>query len=42
MTQTENGEAEFNKLTFADYTTYSLFIKNFKVNNNIYIPEENE
>lgn len=42
MTQTENGELTFNKLTNRDYTTYSLFVKNFKVNNNIYIPEENE
>lgn len=42
MTQTENGETVFNKLTNGDYTVYSLFIKNFKVNNNIYIPEENE
>jgi hypothetical protein len=42
MTQTENGEATFNKLTTADYTTYSLFTKNFKKNNNIYIKEENE
>lgn len=42
MTQTENGESTFNKLTNADYKAYSLFMKNFKVNNNIYIPEENE
>ncbi len=42
MTQTEDGEAVFNKLTNADYRAYSLFMKNFKVNNNIYIPRENE
>ena len=42
MTQTENGETVFNKLTNADYTAYSLFMKNFKVNNNIYMPKENE
>ncbi len=42
MTQTENGEATFNKLTTADYPTYSLFMKNFRKNNNIYIKEENE
>jgi hypothetical protein len=42
MTQTENNEVTFNKLTNADYKAYSLFMKNFKVNNNIYIPKENE
>lgn len=42
MTQTENDETIFNKLTNADYKAYSLFMKNFKVNNNIYIPKENE
>lgn len=42
MTQTENGESTFNRLTNADYKAYSLFMKNFKVNNNIYIPKENE
>ena len=42
MTQTENGESTFNRLTNADYKVYSLFMKNFKVNNNIYIPKENE
>ena len=42
MVLNENEEATFNKLTTADYTTYSIFLKNFKKTNNIYISEENE